>query len=424
MKKNDFFYNLISIFFFSFPILIIIGPLFLNLFSVVMSIYAILKINELKKLIFFKDKIFISIILIIIFIFPYNNFNLNFTELKINFDSTFFKYFSYFRYILMCFGIIIFLKIYNSNNFFLTKVKNYYFLYLVLISIDVIIELYTGSNIFGYFTYYPGRVASFTNEELIIGYIFSFIVLFSINDGILKLNKYFLLILTSLILILSFLIGERSNFIKLFSIIIFFSSFHYINFNKFHFSKSLLFIITISFITILIFGLMRNTPQAKKIYNIQIFEGNKLSLNQLYFNNKHLAHYDAAFKIFLNYPIFGVGINNFGNESKKQKYESKKFSYTNQRSSTHPHQIYFEILAEVGLFGFLYLITLNLWIAFKAFKLYLKDKNFSLLGSLMLHIFFIYPLLPSGSFFGTNYGLPYWFNLSVLIYQIYFLKKN
>ena len=39
----------------------------------------------------------------------------------------------------------------------------------------------------------------------------------------------------------------------------------------------------------------------------------------------------------------------------------------------------------------------------------------------MLHIFFIFPILPSGSFFGTIYGLPFWFNLSILIYLI---KKN
>ena len=134
--------------------------------------------------------------------------------------------------------------------------------------------------------------------------------------------------------------------------------------------------------------------------------------------------YDAAFKIFLNYTIFGIGINNFGNESKKEKYKSKKFSYTDQRSSTHPHQLYFEILAEVGLFGFLYLFLLNFWIAIKGIRLYLKEKNFNLLGNIMLHIFFLYPILPSGSFFGTNYGLPYWFNFSVLVYQIYIQKKN
>ena len=424
MKISKYFNNLISLLIFTFPILIIIGPLALNVFSIIMSIYVFININEFKKLIFSEKKIFLSIILIFIFIFPFNDVNSKIVESQILFNSSIFKFFSFLRYILMCFGIIIFLKLFSSDKLFLTKVKNYYILYAVIIIIDVVIELYTGSNIFGFFTYYPGRIASFTNDELIIGYIFSFIILFSLNDEVMKLNRYFLIVLISLILILSFLIGERSNFIKLFTIIIFFSALHSLNFYKFNFLKLSSLLLIISFLIISIFGFMKDTPQAKKFLYSELLKNNKLSIKELYYNNKHFAHYDAAFKIFLNYPIFGIGINNFGNESKKEKYKSKKFSYTDQRSSTHPHQLYFEILAEVGLFGFLYLFLLNFWIAIKGIRLYLKEKNFNLLGNIMLHIFFLYPILPSGSFFGTNYGLPYWFNFSVLVYQIYIQKKN
>ena len=188
-----------------------------------MSIYALININELKKLIFSKEKIFLGIILIIIFIFPFNDIYSKISDNQIIFNSSIFKFFSFIRYILMCFGIIIFLNLLNSNKLFLTKVKNYYLIYAFVISIDVIIELYFGSNIFGFYTYYPGRIASFTNEELIIGYVFSFIILFSLNDELMKLNKYLLIIFIGFIFILSFLIGERSNFIKLFTIIIFFS---------------------------------------------------------------------------------------------------------------------------------------------------------------------------------------------------------
>ena len=108
---------------------------------------------------------------------------------------------------------------------------------------------------------------------------------------------------------------------------------------------------------------MKDTPQAKKFLYSELLKNNKLSIKELYYNNKHFAHYDAAFKIFLNYPIFGIGINNFGNESKKEKYKSKKFSYTDQRSS-HPHQLYFEILAEVFCLV-LYLFLLNFWMQLK-----------------------------------------------------------
>ena len=192
--------------------------------------------------------------------------------------------------------------------------------------------------------------------------------------------------------------------------------------HKFSFFKSSISVLIISLLVLGIFGLMKNTSQAKKFINFEMLKANEFSIKELYYNNKHFAHYDAAFKIFLNYPIFGIGINNFGNENKKEKYKSNKFSHTDQSSSTHPHQVYFEILAEFGLFGFLYIVLINFWITIKGIKLYFKEKSFSLLGNLMLHIFFLYPILPSGSFFGTNYGLPYWFNFSILVYQIY-LKK-
>ena len=137
MKISKYFNNLISLLIFTFPILIIIGPLALNVFSIIMSIYVFININEFKKLIFLKKKIFLGIILIFIFIFPFNDVNSKIVESQILFNSSIFKFFSFLRYILMCFGIIIFLKLFSSDKLFLTKVKNYYILYAVIIIIDV-----------------------------------------------------------------------------------------------------------------------------------------------------------------------------------------------------------------------------------------------------------------------------------------------
>ena len=54
------------------------------------------------------------------------------------------------------------------------------------------------------------------------------------------------------------------------------------------------------------------------------------------------------------------------------------------------------------------------------------SNNPELLGHIMLYLFFIFPILPSGSFFGTTYGLPFWFNFAILIYLINkkFFKTN
>merc|ERR1712086_609399 len=102
----------------------------------------------------------------------------------------------------MFFGIIIFLDTINSEKF-LMKVKKIYLGLLILIIVDVLKEYFSGTNFLGFNTDYSGRIASFTGSELIIGYIFSFLILFSFGYFFnIKINKlYFILIFYILIVI-------------------------------------------------------------------------------------------------------------------------------------------------------------------------------------------------------------------------------
>ena len=45
-----------------------------------------------------------------------------------------------------------------------------------------------------------------------------------------------------------------------------------------------------------------------------------------------------------------------------------------------------------------------------------EQQEVNILSHLLLHIYFIFPFLPSGSIFGTNTGVPFWLNLTILIY--------
>lgn len=413
----------ISYLIFLFPIFMILGPLMINLFSIIMCLYVLLYLKDLKEIIFSNEKFFFLIISFFLFIFPYDS---------TNFEQSFIKYISFFRYILMFFGIIIFFHNINNEKL-LNKIKKFYFILLIIISLDVLKEYFTGSNLFGFNTNYTGRIASFTNDELIIGYIFSFLVLFSFGILNFKTKKIYLLLIFYIIFIISFLIGERSNFLKLLSIIIIFSSFHYLIKNKFTIVKLINILLVIILLSISFLIITKNTTQAKKLFNlsadkINIFSGD-VSIKNKFYKSKHSPHYLTAIKIFLEYPIFGIGINNFIEESKKQKYEDSRLRFSKDRSSTHPHQIYLEILAEVGIVGFFYFILIFLWSFIIGVKSYCQKNDIKLLGHLMLHIFFIFPILPTGSIFGTIYGVPFWFNLSILIYLSkkkeidFFLKK-
>ena len=72
-------------------------------------------------------------------------------------------------------------------------------------------------------------------------------------------------------------------------------------------------------------------------------------------------HYKAALEVFERNKIFGVGIRNYASESSKNIYA--------KNASVHPHQVHFEFLAELGLFGYLcffYFIFQSLFFSIKS----------------------------------------------------------
>ena len=165
----------------------------------------------------------------------------------------------------------------------------------------------------------------------------------------------------------------------------------------------------------------KNTTQGNKLFFIDelvIVKNGKLSFNfkDRFYQSNHAAHYIAAYEIFLNFPITGVGINNFHNESKKNKYENQLIEKTNQRASTHPHQLYLEIVSETGLMGLAYFLVIFFYPTYLSIISIIKHKNIYLISNLFLHLYFIYPVFPSGSIFGTNIGVPFWFNLAFLLF--------
>ena len=399
----------------SFPILIILGPFVLNIFSIIFSLYAIFNYKKFKIL---DKKIVILFFSFVILIFPFES---------IDFKNSLIKYFSFFRFILMLLGLIIFFEKENNKNYFFLKIYKIFSFILTIIIIDIIIEFIFGTNILGYKSYVDSRIASFTNDELIIGYIFCFTVLFTLTFIMKKTNTYYFLIIIGIILAISFIIGERSNFLKLFSLIILFSFINLFYFNKFKI-RNLFIAIPIILISLASFyQLTKNTQQGKSLYRlleINMPEESKTSfdIKEKFFESHHAPHYVTAYKIFLNYPVFGIGINNFYSESSKKKYIDKRLQYSGgSRASTHAHQLYLEILSEVGLVGLIYFIFIFLYPIYLSLKSLIKTQEVSILSHLFLHFYFIFPILPSGSIFGTNIGIPFWFNLAILIYLS---KKN
>ena len=89
----------------------------------------------------------------------------------------------------------------------------------------------------------------------------------------------------------------------------------------------------------------------------------------------------------------------------------KKLKYI---CNTHPHQLYFEFLAEHGLAGSMIIIFILFNLIFSKVKIILNSKNYLQLGCLMFLSTSFIPLLPSGAFF-ADYNLTiFWVNLSIM----------
>ena len=306
---------------------------------------------------------------------------------------------------------------YNKN--FVNRVLIVWMITLSILSIDAYIESIFDKNILGYGEAYGSRIVSFFKDEPIVGgYINGFYLviigyLFYVNDKIINKYKHIILIFSIFFLIAIILTGERSNAIKaIFGFILFYF------FNDFFKFKEKIFSV---FFLILIFTILLNTSDfLKSRYDGQFFKplvsffqpNNQIQKNETRANtlkdNIYIRLYQSGFEVFKKYPIFGVGNKNYRVETCTNE---KKPNYI---CTTHPHQLYFEFLAEHGLVGGMILLFILFNLIFIKIKTILTSKNYLQIGCLIFLTTSFIPFLPSGAFF-ADYNLTiFWVNLSIM----------
>ena len=381
-----------------FPIFLILGNLFINFFYIIFTFLAIFSFKESQK--FYKSYVFY----LLIFFLIYLTINLFFS---INFNNSFPRLI---KFILIIFFIKEFQNLIQNKNLPFEKILSYWTLVFFIVSFDIIFELLIGFNILGFYTLMPGRIASFFGDELVVGGFYHFISLlvlaFFINQ---KFSNSIILILAISIILISFAIGERANFIKL-SLSVFL-------FLIFILKTSFLKKVGISSIILVLLSVIALTndnikyryyDQIKVIYSSD-------GLIKYFKESQYGAHQNAAYKIFKNNLFFGVGLKNFREESKREIYKNDEFKKTDERQATHPHQIHLELLSEIGLLGYLTFFILILYSIYYSMKNYLIDKNIYQLASILFIISNLIPLIPSGSIFSTFNGGIFWFNFSLML---------
>ena len=386
------------------PASIIIGPA-VSLFNILL-----IDISFIFFILFKKDFLFLSnkTVKIIILLCLYLIFN---SILAKDFSMSALRNLGFIR-----FGIFFLaFNYFFYNKDFVNRVLVIWVMTLSFLSFDAYIESISGTNILGYGEAYGSRIVSFFKDEPIVGgYINGFYLiiigfLFCLNNKILNKYKYIILIFTIFFITAIILTGERSNSIKA---ILGFFLFYFFN-DHFKFKEKILSVLLL----VLIFIFLLNTSNFLKVrYSGQFFKpiisifksNNEISIEREANKNTYIALYQSGFEVFKKYKIFGVGNKNYRVETCSNEKNPKYFC------STHPHQLYFEFLAEHGIVGTVILIFILFSLILSKIKIILSSKNYLQLGCLTFLLTSFIPLLPSGAFF-ADYNLTiFWINLSIM----------
>jgi len=395
------------------PISILAGSLVSNSILILLCFSFLIYCFYNKKFALFQNKVFI----ILLFFWLGLLINFVFSEVK---ENSFNRTFGFFRFVILSISIF---YIFNFKNIFLKDlILKSWTIIFTLVIVDLLIEFFLGKNILGYSTNYLGRLTSFTGDELKIGHFFlafSFIFITTVYEKMRNFKVLFFLI--SIVLILSFLIGERANFIKLFILTNLFLFFIFL------FKKKLKFFLTIN---LLIFSIIFSLISFDRFYN----SGNKVdTYNDRYYirylkeferildsslteyiknDTRHGLHYYTALNIFEEYKITGVGIKNFRYFSLEEKFIP---DFSNRSGhSTHPHQVILEILSEMGILGAVFFLITFIYSFIISIKSNIKKEYLMGIAAASFILISFLPLIPSGSFF-TSYGATlFWINFGLM----------
>ena len=322
----------------------------------------------------------------------------------------------YCRYLFFSLAIFYFYK--NIKNFG-RNLGVITFITLIVVGLDAYIQWIFGSNIFGWSTGRPDRLAGFFRDELIIGGYLARLTPLCLGLLIcsLKITRTKLLIGLSFLIfidVITFGSGERAAFffITLFSILLIFLS------NNYKLYRLLTFITSCILIVIVTYTVPASNEKVRETLN-QTTTNTIVPLAP--YSPLHEEHYIVGLKMFNDNLIFGKGPNMFDILCKKTEYYHSPGGCT-----THPHNSYIQLLSETGIIGASFLVLAFLAVSFLLFKHFLgllgiinynlPDHMVFLLAGLFI---MTWPLIPTGSFFNNWTNVMYYFPVGFVLYYFY-----
>ena len=387
------------------PLALIVGNLITNLLILMTCLLGLFTFK--RNLLFFENKIFLSLIsLFFIYLFAITLYN-NFPYLDVNslYKSHIIKSVLFFRYLVFFLIInkLIELKKFNYKLFILSCS-----FFSTFLAIDILIQIIFGKDLIGNEIIFSKPSGFFGSELIAGGYLqkFSFFSIFIIFS-LIKNNQFkdiFIIFYVSIIFFLINISGNRmpaliyfisiimfylltKNYKKIIYIFLIISTFFIIFFNVSIFDKTRINIIKFYKSSV---DLIYKAPQL--FYYNKYKDQQRVEMD----TSGYLIHFNSGIQIWKKNKIFGHGLKSF---QLNCSFEP------NQTCNTHPHNYFIEIMVDTGLVGLSIIYLLYLLGLINFFKVFfnLKNKNKYILLLFLIPIFFeFFPIRSTGSFFTTG----------------------
>lgn len=394
---------------------LISGPLLPELLVSISSIVFLIFIFKKKKFLYFKKKPVSIFFLFCLYCILLSIFIAEDTLLS--FESSLF----YFR--IGLFACLIWYLIEIEK-----KILSFFYYSLIIcfstLVIDGYIQYFTGYNILG-FPKSGARISSFFGDELIMGSylarLFPLLFALFVIKKTRKYELYFIGLLFVMTDVLIYLSGERASFffLNLSTIFIIILVKKYQKFRVITFIIALIFLVFISLTNPLVKD--RMITQTKE--SMGLFSNSE---KKYIFTPAHDSLIRTALNMFIDKPIFGHGPKMFRVICKDEKY-----SIGVSPCMTHPHNFYVQLLAETGIVGCLFLISLLVCLIYYSLKhlktIVFKQKRFftdyqvCLLAGILITI---WPLTSNGNFFNNWLAICYSLPIGFFLHSIYGKNKD
>ena len=418
---------IINLLFALFPISFIFGNPAVNLNIILIILYTLFIYKT--RIFFFKfnlaDKlliVFFFLALISIIFNSIENFFVN--------DQTYVEYFLktvfFFRYLFFYFSLryLLINNLLKLNLFLIFSSIS-----VIFVAFDIYYQFYFGKDIFGYTTSHY-KISGPFGDELVAGSYLQRFSLFLFLSSIFFLrnkNKFIkdsIIILLILFIFISILISGNRMPSLLFFLILLIVIIYLIPSRKY-------LLILLIFFPLMSLSVVGYNEKVRNNFG-GLYDRLVNTTYNYYFNKQeftvkkvpeHIWHFKSGIDTWSMNKVIGGGIKSF----RFNCWKALAKNNSTWSCATHPHNYYIEILADLGLIGFLIIIMLFSYCVY--FFKSCEYKKMSWKDNYLLKILFLlilaefFPIKSSGSFFST-FNAAYIFLILSLFFSIISKKSN